>query len=49
MYLAEVPKSVVVPESQDAGESVLAYARTSPVADAYRTAAQALRKALQLR
>ena len=47
--VAEVPKSVVVPESQDAGESVLAYARTSPVADAYRTAAQALRKALQLR
>jgi cellulose biosynthesis protein BcsQ len=46
--VAEVPRSVLVPESQNAGESVIAYARTSPVADAYRIAAKALRKALRL-
>ncbi len=43
--IAEVPRSVVVPESANVGRSVLDYAPRSPVAVAYREAAKALLKA----
>jgi cellulose biosynthesis protein BcsQ len=44
--IAAVPRSVVVPESQNAGLSVVAYAPRSPVTAAYRTAAQMLLRSL---
>lgn len=47
--IAEVPRSVLVPESVNAGKSILAYAPRSPVAAAYRIAAAAVVLALERR
>jgi cellulose biosynthesis protein BcsQ len=43
----EIPRSVLIPEAANLGRSVLAYASRSPVAAAYRIAAEALRRVLK--
>ncbi len=47
--IAEIPRAVAVPESANAGRSVLANAPRSPIAEAYRAAAGALLTALATR
>lgn len=47
--IAEIPRTVAVPESANAARSVLAHAPRSPIAEAYRGAAGALLAALAAR
>lgn len=47
--IAQVPRAVAVPESANAAKSVLAYAPHAPASEAYREAADVIRKALGIK
>lgn len=47
--IAEVPRAVVVPESANVAKSILEYASTPPASEAYRAAADVIRKALGIK
>lgn len=47
--IAQVPRAVAVPESANVGRSLLAYAPHAPASEAYRAAAEVIRKALGLK